>query len=485
MAEPAQVPHHRPGHVLTSHAPDVANRPATEITVNRKTRRAFGRPLLRLSLPLVVLMTAGCDLDSILDVDAPGRVDAGDLEDAALARTLVDGVIGDTECAWNNYVAAASHHSDEWIPASGNLNMANWGQRRIEANDPVMAQGGCEANYGIYTPLHIARFQSEDVFGRLERFDAADVPNKLDLQATARAYGGYALVALGEGFCSMAIDGGPRLTPAEVIALAEARFSDAIELARQSANDDILWMATLGRARARLFLEDFTGAITDAEMIPDGYHKVASRDGAEPRRRNAIFEYLNNADDAIGRHGAVADHFRDLTVDTAGNPTQGSGTPDPRVVVLTRGEAAFDLVTEHWFTDKYTSRADPVPMGSYKEARLIIAEAGARSGDLPTALGIIDERHALAGVPAWTDGASASQNEVIAHVLEERRRELFAEAGHRFNDMLRFRGTALEVQFLGETGSIHPNGLDHKGGDYGTTTCFPLPLVEENGNPNL
>ncbi|MEE8476910.1 MAG: hypothetical protein V3S19_00990 [Gemmatimonadales bacterium] len=47
--------------------------------------------------------------------------------------------------------------------------------------------------------------------------------------------------------------------------------------------------------------------------------------------------------------------------------------------------------------------------------------------------------------------------------------------------MLRFRGTQFEIPFLGEPGSIHPDGFDQNGGNYGTTTCFPLPAVETGG----
>lgn len=456
------------------------------MTLNRQRGTGGRVPGLLVALPIVAALW-GCDLDlgSVLEVDVPGRVAAEALENAALAGTLADGVIGDTECAWNNYAAASSHHSDEWIPTSGNLNMRNWGQRKIEAGDAVMAQGSCAANYGIYTPLHTARFQAEDIFNRLEGFSIEDVPDKVDLQGVVKAYGAYATLALGEGFCSMAINGGPRLTPAAVLGVAEALFGDAIGIAQGTGNSDILNMARVGRARARLFLGDFTGAITDAGGVPDGYVKMASRGSSEVRRWNANLEYLNNPDSEVSKHGSVASTFHNLTVDAAGNPTQDDGTPDPRVVVSTRGELGFDFTTVHYFHDKYTARESPVPMASYKEAQLIIAEASARTGDLNRARGIINDRHALAGLPMWDVAGTATQDQVFEHVLEERRRELFQEAGHRLNDMLRFRGTAQEIPFLGEPGSIHPNGLDQSGLEYGTITCFPLPLIEENGNENL
>jgi len=60
-----------------------------------------------------------------------------------------------------------------------------------------------------------------------------------------------------------------------------------------------------------------------------------------------------------------------------------------------------------------------------------------------------------------------------------------AEGGHRLNDMLRYRGTPFNIPFKGEPGSVHPNGVDQTGDVYGETTCFPLPTVEQDGNPNV
>ena len=50
----------------------------------------------------------------------------------------------------------------------------------------------------------------------------------------------------------MAIDGGPLMTPAQTLALAETRFTDAIQLANTAGNTSIVNFATLGRARVRL-----------------------------------------------------------------------------------------------------------------------------------------------------------------------------------------------------------------------------------------
>lgn len=420
------------------------------------------------------LAVAACAFNDILGVHVPGRVQADALNDPALANTLAASVVSDLECSWNNYVAGSALIGDEFVQASGNLNQRNWASRRITADEPTMAQGSCRTAYGIYTTLQTARFQAEDIYKRLDGFPDAKVPNKTLLKAQVRAYGGFALVALGEGFCQMALDGGPLMAPKDVLGLAETRFTDAIALATTANSSDLLNMALVGRARVRLDLGNFAGAIADAQRIPVGYLKVATRDASDVRRYDALCENITCPQN---RNATVAPNYRNIT---------WQGVPDPRVAVATTGQLAFDNAQIHYFpTKKHTSRDYGLLLASYKEARLFIAEASARSGDLTTARTLINQMHTEAGIPAYDPGATDDQTAVIGQVIEERRRELFTEGGHRLNDHLRFRGTAWAIPFKGEPGSIFPNGVDATGLPYGNTTCFPLPTVEIIGNPNI
>ena len=424
----------------------------------------------------VVVLGAGtaCSFGNILDVHVPGRVQEAALNDPALAPTLVASVVSDLECAWNNYVAGAALISDEFIQASGNLNQRNWGSRRITPDEPTMAQGSCRTQYGIYTTLHTARFQAEDIFKRLDALTDAQLPTRISMEATVKAYGAYALVGLGEGFCEMAIDGGPLLTPTQVLTLAETRFSEAIDLATKSNNADILNMALVGRARVRLDLKNFAGALADAQRVPAGYIKNVTRDDSDVRRYDALCEFITCA---TNRNATVAPNFRNVT---------WQGVADPRVAVTTKNQLAFDNAQIHYFpATKHTTRSFPLILASFKEARLIVAEVSARTGDLTTARQLINAMHTAAGIPSYDPGGSDTQDQVTAQVIEERRRELFTEGGDRLNDQLRFRGTKFNIPFKGEAGSIHPTGVDATGLPYGTTTCFPLPTVERIGNPNI
>lgn len=452
--------------------------------LKRLAGRAGALWTLALSLPLLT----ACDLQEILEVDIPGRVEEGALENPKLASTLVTGVVSDAECSWNQFTAGMSHHSDEYIPTSGNLDLIRWGERRIENVDVQFSQGLCGGGtYPTYTPLQTARFQGEDVLSRLDGEAFAGVDGLANLRAITRTWGTFPLIALGEAFCEMTIptvegEPGPLMTKQEVLAVAETKFTEAISLAQGAGNTAMANTALVGRARVRIGLENFPGAMADASQVPAGFETLVTRDASESRRWNYYFERLN-ALTGFRQHGSVSDHYRHLTIDAEGRPSQNDGVPDTRVNVMTNGEPGSDFVTENWFHDKYNSRGDPLPLVTYKEARMYMAEAAARTGDIAMATEIINERRMAAGLPTMT--APASQSEMLELVIEERRRELFVEGAHRFNDMIRFRGTQYEIPFLGEPGSIHPNGISQKGDVYGTTTCLPLPLVEKNGNPNI
>jgi hypothetical protein len=263
-----------------------------------------------------------------------------------------------------------------------------------------------------------------------------------------RTYGGFLYTYFGETFCAVTIDGGAPLQPAAVLAIARERFESAIQLAQSSGNTAMLNAARAGLARVLLDLGDYAGARAAAEQVPAGFVFNATRsDDFNYRRNKGRTEFVEN------RHHTVAPGFRGLA---------WKGVPDPRVNVIDTGGTGFDGVTQLWTSNKWPNRSTPVPIASWDEAQLIIAEAAARTSDPGTAVAIINNLHTRAGLPAYdpvTDGP------VLDHVIQERSRELFQEGGHRLNDMLR-----LGLPFF--------EGTDHIGGTYGSTTCFPLPQVE-------
>ena len=428
-------------------------------------------------LILAGLGAGACDTESLLRVDLPGEVIQEDLSDSGLAGVLVNSVVADFECAWAHYVAGASNHSDEWIGSSGNDSMSRWGLRQITPDFRNYGNDTCDLNWGhgVYLSMHTARFQADFNYDAMQGFADGEVPQKTAHLATIRAYGAWTFVAFGENFCATRLGGGPRMTPDEVLTLAETRFSEAIPLAQQAGLEDIRLMALGGRARARLGLENYQGAISDAEQIPEGFRFDATTSSNHQRRYNRIRHLLNGqlADGAGKMHAAVSPGYRDV---------RWKDMPDPRVFAFYDGVSlGIDGTTPHWENDKHTELDQPNRLASWEEAQMIIAEAAAMTNDLGRARTILDGFHTRADIPPVTVDDIPSQSDVIRHVIEERRREFYNEGAHRLRDHLRWRETEFKVPFLGEPGSDFPNGFDHIGSTYGDATCFPIPTTDDLG----
>jgi hypothetical protein len=148
---------------------------------------------------------------------------------------------------------------------------------------------------------------------------------------------------------------------------------------------------------------------------------------------------------------------------------------DPRVAVTDLGFMGTDGHTELWQANKYSEITSPMPIAKWEEAQLILAEAAVADNQLSTAEDIINALHASAGIPNPAyDATGKSQEEVMAQVIEERRRALFLE-GHRLGDIRRY-----DLPLVPAPGSAYVSG-----GTYGDQRCFPLPDVERIHNPNL
>ncbi len=411
-------------------------------------RRAWRRGL---AVGLLLLGTAAC-ADDLLNVTNPSSVQESDLSNPALSQTLVNSALGQLECALTSYVVSTGVLASEYINASSWLDINGWGWRGLELFTITDGcPGGRDATgLGAYTALQQARYLAESGIERIEAFPSDQVPNREEKLALLSAYAGYAYVLLGEGYCEMAVDQGPLMTPAEVLARAEEHFTAAIAFADAAGRADVRHLALAGRARARLDLGNLEGAAADAEQVPAGFVWNAEYATVDGRRENRVYN-LNRRN-------------RYLSVDPVryGNVTFANGEADPRVPVENSGLKGHDGATDHWFQTKYNTADAPIPMASWEEAQLIIAEA--RPAEAVTRINAL---RAAQGLPALVPAGETP----LELVIEERRRQLFSE-GHRLNDMLRH-----DIEF--------PQGVNHKGQAYGPITCMPLPDQERQNNPNL
>lgn len=414
----------------------------------------------RAAVAFALVGLAACN--SLLDVDNPASVPAESLSDPSLAPALAVAAMQTLQCGVMQYAAAAGMLSGEYLSANGFVDNHPWEWRGVV--EIKGAPGSC--NYGrgttamgFYTPLQQARFQLDDTFNRLEKFTDAQVATRASYMAQMRAYAGYADLLLGEGMCEMTMDNGPKMTRADVFAIAEGRFTDAITRATAVNDASILNMARVGRARARLNLKNLTGAAADAILVPAGFVRNAEfTEGGVAQRENRIYNLTIRND-----YLSVAAPYRNLTV----NGVSGN-VPDPRVKVKDAGKKGNDAVTPQWQQQKFIAQlgGTPIPIASWNEAQLIYAEAvGGQQG-----FDAINAVRTANGVPTLAGPAPTGQA-FTDLVLEERRRQLFSE-GQRYGDMLRY-----SLPFV--------KGLTLKGNTYSDLTCVPLPDVETRNNPNF
>lgn len=426
------------------------------------------RPLAFLavaSTTLVVLAAGACRTEDILEQTAPSQFSDANLDDPASAPLLANSAIAEFECALAEYIVATGLVSDELLDAQ--LSAAGWDydRRTIKPSSLSYAATTCDQGtqvVGLYTPLSTARFAGDDAKRRLENWTDAEVPDRQDLIAIATTHAAYSLVLLGESMCSAAIDGGPELTPTQLFAEAEARFSAAIDAATAAQDNSILSTALAGRARARLDQQNYAGARADAELVPPDFVRNATYSTSKVRRENRVYTQMWRDNFA-----SVDEPFRNASF---------KGVVDDRVGAVNSGETGQDATTIVWRANKYPDIGSPIPIASGREAQLIIAEAALNGAGNPgEAVDIINDLHTAAGLPAY-DPNEAGAKTIRDQLIEERSRELFLE-GHRLWDIIRF-----ELPLNPPAGTPYP---PKAGGSYGSQLCFPLPDIERNNNPTI
>jgi hypothetical protein len=429
--------------------------------MNRKARWTLWTTVLA-----AIVVPVACDtLSNPLDVEPASRIPAGQLETPENALILSDGAIADFECAFNSYTVESGVVGEELIYAQQAASRVPYDRRTTSRDDSDYGVNSCTNNLGVYTPLQVARQSNENLLTRLKSWTDAEVsagagsPNRTNVMAIAAAYAGYAYVLLGEGFCTMAISSvnpdksltyGGEIQRDSVFKLAIARLTEAIDAATTAGNTSIRNMAYLGRARAKLDRGDYAGAKADAQLVPAGYLKVVTASNANARRQNRVTSENSSAN----RNQSIGIPYR----------TMG----DSRVPVTATALVSATGVV-HYYQTKYATTDTPLPLATYEEAQLIIAEADIRANSLATALPIIAASRTRGGQGAFT---GTTQPEYLAELIDQRRRELFLES-HHLGDVIRFG-----IVLTPAAGTPY-----HFGGTYGNQICLPLPSAERLNNP--
>lgn len=423
----------------------------------RRGTRTTARWLAAVAIagPIVACNT----INDALDVTAPDKIDAKSLQDPNSATLLVNSTVGDFECGYGAFVAVGGLLSDELLDASITASRWPYDRRDVNPSDAGYSTNACDnTTPGVYTPISTARFTADTVAAMLKVWTDQQVQNRSTLLAKALIFGGYDRILLGELFCSAALDNGPELTSLQLFAQAESRFTQGLAAAQAAGDAQLTGLAYIGRARARLDQGNLAGAEADAKQVPAKFVYNATADVNNGVRTNRVFAQFNSG------LASVTSQFRGLTVPTA----SGGTVPDTRIADSLTTRKGGDASTVLVVSNKYRTGSSPIPIGSYQEAQLIIAEA--EGGQ--TAVNIINSLRVAAGLP----GAFQSTDPTVIknQVIDERSRVLYLQ-GTRAYDI---RRSNITLNPAPGTPYLH-------GGVYGSERCFPLPDVERNNNPNI
>lgn len=452
------------------------------------------------------LALGACDL-GVFD---PGRIEDSDIVDPEAVAPLVAGVEGEFAFATTGQrpggaYSAVALLSDELVHSGQYVGMRSWSNAGHIPNDE-----GDTTNRWAYTSR--ARWMAEtaiDIISDVLEDEGEDPAADADI-ASVTLWAGFSNRVMGETFCEAVIDGGALESNEAFFSRAEDHFTNAVTVAQNVGSDSLLQAAYAGRAQVRVMLEDWSGAVADAQKVDTDYvHEVRHSDNAS-REYNGLHE-LHLRDTQASVWGTPFAEWGTIVneAELAGYEDQLDGLPDaegdPRVSyripieVDDDGNARYvvggDQRRPNWEPYKFPSRDTNIAVAKGTEMRLIEAEEALIRESVGEAVDLINEvraHHGLASVNATTE------EEGWELLMKERGIELWLE-GRRAADLRRWAATPGAVPFdvvRVETGGGAPPSEDERRNvlefndtngnplPVGSGLCLPVSINEMNANPN-
>ncbi|MEP2774016.1 MAG: hypothetical protein ABJH05_17810 [Fulvivirga sp.] len=438
------------------------------IIKNILTRNQLKSYSLLATAMLLIATITSCD--SLLEVTDPDIVTPSSLESEAGIETLRAGSLGDLAVAMSG--SSAGHGATAGLIVMSGL-MADeydytgtFPTRREGDTRLVQNTNGTMDN--IYGSLHRSRASAEATIELAESFGG--VP---EIESEMQSIAGYVYVIFAETFCAgvpfskAPADGGelefgmPQTTD-QMFQRAIEWFDDAISEA--GSNDDLVNLATVGKARAMLGLGQISQAAAEVSSVPTEFEYLIQHSDNSRRQENGIYTMTTTR-----RQYSIADG-------KGGNGIMYRSANDPRTPWDGGTEFGQDDITLYYNQLKYTSPSDPVVLASGIEARLIEAEAAADASDNSTVENVHNTLRASIGLPDL-DLTGMNEEQLRDVHFEERAFWLYS-TGHRQGDLRR-----LVRVYNRDLSDVFPWGAYFKGGEYASNVTFPVPQSEAN-NPN-
>ncbi len=458
-------------------------------------RRIRGRSGLWLLLGAASLciVLAGCDIDTLLDVDSPDIVPGDVAAHPDNLQSLRNGVLFEFARAFTG--PAGSNDYPGIIGTSGVMTDEQWYASTFTQMREIDSRGIPVENGGIVTVFrHVQRARNwAEVTAR--EFANSPSANSAD-HALVTNLAGYAHFFLADNFCSGtplshtsisgALEFGPGLTTTEMLERALGRFVEARAIAQAAGSAQQLNLARVGEARALLNLGRRGEAATVAAQVPAGFsHRIEYSEVASGQS-NGIWAQINSnrRSSLASQEGPNGIRFFDRAGTNA-----ATLTVDPRVPVISRDLGLGNTGVAVFRTGKFATRGANVPLASYVEAQLIVAENLLADGSSAAYLPVLNALRADvashlptlgitppagASLPALTDPGSREAR--ILQLYQERAFWLHL-TGQRLGDLRRL------MRLYGfQQNQVFPTGTTVFNTPYQTDVNFPVPFVEGN-NP--
>lgn len=431
----------------------------------RARRAAF------LSAAVIVAAAAACS--DFLVAENPGAVEEPDVTSPAYITLIANGPQAAFQDAIDDVTYWNAQFTDEIFNREVFIEEGQIDRREMYPEMTYLTAF-------TYNPLQRARFTAEDAARRIKTL-LADTASRDVRVARALAYAGMTYVYLGEMFCVTPIDLGVPKAPAEMFADAITRFEEAIAIANAArtyqqslptpnagivaAADSLRNFALVGAARAALNRNEGARAATFAAQVAPNFEFRAYYSDNTTAQHHRTYNRLQ-----LGFSGTMT------------NTPFLAKTGDPRLPrVATGTQAGKPLAPPSYSTFNNTvagalfAATMSMRIASTLEAQYIIAEV-----DGPTAatLAFVESRRAAGLQPP--SGLVAGDPAIMDELREQRSRDFYLD-NHRLGDLRRYK------QFYGI--DLFPQG-PYPGSTSGqiynpNTECWPLPLSEINGNPNV
>jgi hypothetical protein len=460
-----------------------------------------------------ILSVSACTFDDLLKVENAEEIQVALLDDPALLEVRLSGVIDEFNEAYvDQVIRYATFLTDEMVTG------LNW-EDYARVNERIVSYlEGPTAN--IFENLSEGIRLGDGLAEHIRGWAAEDPETDFDpALATSLIYAGYSTLVLAENMCQAVISPDPDepsgdvLSQSETYAIALPYLEEGLSVAQGAGEPELANLALTGLARANLGIGNWADAASYANQVTAGFVQWIEFVDV-PNGRNVLQGTSHGGNFTHGIHPSfMGAHpsfdgtgfaFRD---DDIIDPQT-----DPRIQHVPDQDTGHNGLTPLYkfiqglrYSD-YTGEtisavcancdgADPddmplltefdtdVMMADYLEAQHHYHEALAmQGGSEATILTFVNARRAVGN----QDPVNLTGQALINELRNQRARDLFM-GGFRLPDLRRW---TIHDPGNGpfDGGSYFPTG-NHPNfpvwGVYQNWTCFPIPLSEYEGNPNL